>query len=159
MSTDGLAAMRKTREEASARGKKNASARHAPPPRHPAKVRPPVADPVTDVAPTTDAVESTVVTDPVQAPPTAAPAVTTPGADAVVPLVRSTIYLDEHASTWLEDIAIAGRRARPKVDASRSAVVRLALERLMATTTVDEVVAELQGRSERVSDQVGRKRL
>lgn len=159
MSTDGLAAMRKTREEASARGKKASSARHAPPPRHPAKDRPPVAELVTDAAPATDAVESVAVTDPVPAPPPASAVVTAAGADAVVPLVRSTIYLDEQASAWLEDIAISGRRGKPKVDASRSAVVRLALERLMDTTSVDQVVQELRGRSERVSDQIGRKRL
>lgn len=74
-------------------------------------------------------------------------------------LVRSTIYLGEMDDTWLQEISSLGRGRRPKVDASRSAVARLALERLRADMTQEEIVALLSARAEASVQSVGRKRL
>lgn len=160
MSTDGLAALQQQREKATAK-------RRVPPPKHPAKPAP--ADAV-------EQAETSLPSRPASAPvavraakkktssvltaaaekPAAADA---SGDGAVLPLRRLTFYLDEQAHEWLEDIGYAGRRAKSRVDASRSAVVRLALERLMDQMGVEAVVAELQGRAERAPDSPGRKRI
>lgn len=161
MSTDGLAALQQQREKATAK-------RRVPPPKHPAKPAPadaveqaetsspslPAPDPVAVRA--AKKKTSSGLTAAVAEKPTAADAA---GDAAVLPLRRLTFYVDEAAHEWLEDIAFAGRRAKPRVDASRSAVVRLALERLMGEIGVDAVVDELQGRAQRAPDSPGRKRI
>lgn len=73
--------------------------------------------------------------------PTAKPA-------APEPTVKMSIYLEPSDDLYLEEIAHAGKTSRPRVALSRSAIVRLALERLGDTTTVDEVVRELRRRGE-----------
>lgn len=73
-------------------------------------------------------------------------------------LVKASLYLDPGADEFLEAVRIAGRRTKPKTDASRSAVVRLALNRLEATLSPAEVVAELRHRAPPTSG-IGRKRL
>ena len=59
-------------------------------------------------------------------------------------LTKASIYLDESADSYLEAVRLAGRRSRPRVDATRSAVVRLALSRLVAQMEVAEVLDELR---------------
>jgi hypothetical protein len=45
--------------------------------------------------------------------------------------VRVTLYVDRKADDFMECVRVAGLTTRPKVDVSRSAVVRLALRKLM----------------------------
>jgi hypothetical protein len=139
---DSLAAMR---------AKTTASRRTVPPPRH--KPR------------------STPVQMPEPAPPTP-PAAASPRAEAIGPvpglsagdarlgahggqltsaaqsapsdLTKVSIYLDEPTDTYLETVRAAARTVRPRVDATRSAVVRLALNRLADQLGAGEVIAELQ---------------
>jgi hypothetical protein len=68
-------------------------------------------------------------------------------------------YLDAASDEFLEDVRAAARRATPKVDASRSAVVRLALLRLADELGPAELIAELRRRSASVAPGPGRKRL
>ena len=157
MTIDGLAAMKRSRDEASEKAKKRNSARHATPPRNPAKQKPEPAP----AAVVEDAPAAEVVSAPRQKVAKPVVKAVSPAQSApLAPLVRSTIYLDESANEWLEGIAIDGRRAKPKVDASRSAVVRLAVQRLMESMTPQQVIDELRGRAEQVPEQaIGRKRL
>jgi hypothetical protein len=59
-------------------------------------------------------------------------------------LAKVSIYLDDATDTYLETIRAAARTTRPRVDATRSAVVRLALTRLADQLNSEQVVAELQ---------------
>ena len=59
-------------------------------------------------------------------------------------LTKVSIYLDEATDAYLETVRAAARTARPRVDATRSAVVRLALTRLAEELNPAQVVAELQ---------------
>jgi len=133
-STDGLAAL-------TAQRKKATSARALPSPRH----SPP-------------RFEQTPPTTPI-AQPAAKPATTPPTPDAGGDLIRASIYLDAGADEFLETVRTGARRSRPKVDASRSAVVRLALARLGMELTPDQVVGELRRRASASPSTVGRKRL
>lgn len=82
-----------------------------------------------------------------------------PSSAAEVPeLVKASLYLDQDTDEFLEAVRIAGRRAKPKIDASRSAAVRLALNQLAATLSPAEVVEELNRRAPPLTG-VGRKRL
>jgi hypothetical protein len=49
------------------------------------------------------------------------------------------LYIDEAHEDFLEEVRIAGNALRPKVNLSGSAVVRLALDRLMAEMSVTQV--------------------
>lgn len=135
---DSLAAMRTT--------KTATSRRTLPPPRHqprstPVQMPEPVAPP-----PATPHVEQ-----PPPPPPQAA--VPPAGTD----LTKASIYLDEPTDAYLETVRAAARTTKPRVDATRSAVVRLALNRLAEQFTPAEVVAELQ-RSAAAHSGPGRKR-
>ncbi|GAA5036935.1 hypothetical protein GCM10023258_39930 [Terrabacter aeriphilus] len=70
-------------------------------------------------------------TKPSQTPATAAP------------LIRSTVHLNPAEDRYLERISFAGKSASPKVDISRSAVVRLAITKLEEAMSDDEIVAAL----------------
>ncbi len=59
-------------------------------------------------------------------------------------LTKVSIYLDEASDTFLETVCTAARFAKPRVDATRSAVVRLALKRLAQQMHPAELVTELQ---------------
>jgi hypothetical protein len=72
-------------------------------------------------------------------------------------LAKVSIYLDEPTDTYLETIRAAARTAKPRVDATRSAVVRLALNRLADQLGPAAVVAEL-GRNAAGHTGPGRKR-
>jgi len=73
-------------------------------------------------------------------------------------LVRATIHFGATQDRFLNTIAHAGRMSTPKVDASRSAVTRLAIERLEREMTADQIVAELASRAPDTT-RPGRKRL
>lgn len=167
--TDGLAALTQQRAKATAKRKpRDGGARELLPPRHPAKavttMDEPVGESVVEQMGQREPEIEGSIPDTTAAVSGASPAgVGDPAGVAsspeAVPLRRLTFYVDEAAHEWLEDIAFAGRRAKPRVDASRSAVVRLALERLMGEVGVDAVVGELQGRAQRAPDSPGRKRI
>lgn len=62
------------------------------------------------------------------------------------PTVKMSLYLEPSDDLYLEEIAHAGKTARPRVAISRSAIVRLALEQLANTMTTEQIVEELRGR-------------
>jgi len=51
----------------------------------------------------------------------------------------ATLYLDNNLLEFLEEARIAGLVSRPKVDISKSAVVRLALRRLQQDMNIEEI--------------------
>jgi hypothetical protein len=59
-------------------------------------------------------------------------------------LAKVSIYLDEPTDAYLETVRAAARTTKSRVDATRSAVVRLALNRLAEQLSPAEVIAELQ---------------
>ena len=121
------------------RSKSTTSRRTIPPPRHQPR-RTPVdmlaaSSPATASEPPPKA-QSAAAPTPAAVPPPAS------GTD----LTKVSIYLDDTA-----------RATKPRVDATRSAVVRLALTRLAEQLTPAEIVAELQ-RSAATHNGPGRKR-
>jgi len=74
-----------------------------------------------------------------------------------VDLRKIAVYLDEDTDAALEAIRYAGASQRPRQDVSKSAVVRLALERLLGELSHNQVVAAIAARP---TDQqgAGRKR-
>lgn len=125
------------------RAKSSASRRTMPPPRHQPR-RTPVDIPDNASPP------AVAPQPPPQAP--TAPATST-GTD----LTKVSIYLDGTTDAYLETVRTAARATKPRVDATRSAVVRLALNRLAEQLAPAEVVAELQ-RSAAAHNGPGRKR-
>ncbi|CPU62833.1 Uncharacterised protein [Mycobacteroides abscessus] len=122
------------------RSKSTTSRRTIPPPRHQPR-RTPVDMPA---APSPAAVSE---------PPQAQPPAPASGTD----LTKVSIYLDDTTDASLEAVRAAARATKPRVDATRSAVVRLALTRLAEQLTPAEIVAELQ-RSAATHSGPGRKR-
>jgi hypothetical protein len=110
------------------RNKTTTSRRSLPPPRHQPRQTPvQMPNPVPTPA----------------APPAPAPAPAAAGASGTE-LTKVSIYLDESTDAYLETVRTAARTAKPRVDATRSAVVRLALNRLADQLSPTEVIAELQ---------------
>jgi hypothetical protein len=70
---------------------------------------------------------------------------------------KVTLYLDRETDEFMEAVRVEGLTSRPKVDVSRSAVVRLALRRLMDEMGPGEVKALLEGQAVR-STGPGRRR-
>lgn len=129
------------------RTKPATSRRTMPPPRHQPR-RTPVDMPATPPP----------ATEPPKAQPAAsAPATPPPAAGSSTDLTKVSIYLDDTTDSYLEMVRAAARTTKPRVDATRSAVVRLALNRIAAELTPAEVVAELQ-RSAAAHSGPGRKR-
>ena len=58
--------------------------------------------------------------------------------------VKVTLYVDRDSDEFMEAVRVEGLVARPKVDVSRSAVVRLALRRLMSEMSAAQVKALLE---------------
>lgn len=127
------------------RAKSSASRRTMPPPRHQPR-RTPVDIPDNASPP------AVAPQPPPQAPPAPTPP-TTAGTD----LTKVSIYLDDTTDAYLETVRAAARATKPRVDATRSAVVRFALNRLAEQLAATEVVAELQ-RSAAAHNGPGRKR-
>lgn len=147
--------------------------RTMPPPRHPvardedspkpssATTAPraeehPAPSPVADSQPRAEATASPRPDTAVRPP--SKPAVRSAASDVVVePPVKLTLYLDQDIDRYLEDVRIQGLTSRPRVDVSRSAVVRLALRRLRAEMTPEQVKTLLAGQPTDGS-RTGRKR-
>src|SRR5262245_1406435 len=109
---DGLDAM------TAMRNKNSASRRTLPPPRHKPRDTPvpmPDTTPHEPVAPPAAAPPQVTKT---QQPASAGPAPTS------THLAKVSIYLDETTDTYLETVRAAARTTRPRIDATRSAVVR-----------------------------------
>jgi len=70
---------------------------------------------------------------------------------------KVTLYVDRDTDEFMEAARVEGLTSRPKVDVSRSAVVRLALRRLMDEMSPGEVKTLLAGQAVR-STGPGRKR-
>ncbi|TDT30079.1 hypothetical protein [Naumannella halotolerans] len=139
MSSDGLAALNQKREQRS---------RRVPPSRH--RPKPPQS---------ASAPAATIDTPPAPSQPT--PPIQSATADDKDQLERKTIYLDVAGDDFLAEVAFSARKHRPKVDASGSAVVRYALERLRNEMTADAVVEVLKQRADRIpgGGAVGRRRV
>lgn len=121
------------------------SKRRVPPPRHQPRQTPVDMDAATPAASATTAPAAppaTAAAAAPDAPKSSRPAVT--AAPATTELTKVSIYLDDPTDTYLETVRGAARTARPRVDATRSAVVRLALNRLAEQLDPAAVVAELQ---------------
>ena len=117
------------------RTKTAASRRTLPPPRHRPRETPvqmPEPEPPAAQPPTA------------AAPPQPAPVAPLPSDTSGTDLTKVSIYLDEQTDSYLETVRAAARTAKPRVDATRSAVVRLALNRLAEQFAPTEVIAELQ---------------
>lgn len=71
--------------------------------------------------------------------------------------VKVTLYVDRDLDEFMEAARVEGLIARPKVDISRSAVVRMALRRLMSEMSAAEVKTVLEKQNVRNSGP-GRKR-
>ncbi len=138
---DGLATLTAQRERAR---------RSMPKPRHPIS-----ATPLINIAPI-DETEVSVAT-PVAANKQPSPPTSTSAEPDLGTPVKVTLYVDPQADEFMENARIAGLTARPKVDISRSAVVRLALRRLINEMSPAEVKALLT-RQEVRSTGPGRKR-
>lgn len=125
---NGLASLNQARERAR---------RTMPPPRYPARQlaaapEQPDPDPVTP--------QQLPSVEPPRPPePPVTPTQTAQPAPAVNPPVKLTFYVDEDMDRYLEEVRIHGLTDRPKVDISRSAVVRLALRRLREEMTAEQV--------------------
>lgn len=128
------------------RSKSTTSRRTIPPPRHQPR-RTPVDMP---------AAPSPATASEPPKPQPAAPAAATPPTSGT-DLTKVSIYLDDTTDASLETVRAAARATKPRVDATRSAVVRLALTRLAEQLTPAEIVAELQ-RSAATHSGPGRKR-
>ncbi|NNM96395.1 MAG: hypothetical protein HKL89_02155 [Candidatus Dormibacteraeota bacterium] len=70
---------------------------------------------------------------------------------------KVTLYVDQDTDEFMEAARVKGLTSRPKVDVSRSAVVRLALRRLMDEMSPAEVKSFLAAEPVR-STGPGRKR-
>ena len=147
---NGLASMTQARERR--------ARRVMPPPRHPvppgnaepAQSAQPVL-PATAVEPVKAADQQTtaITTDAHQSitqPMKPARSKATPKSEEVTDTVGegppprpATLYLDNSLLEFLEDARISGLVSRPRLDISKSAVVRLALRRLQQDMTVDEI--------------------
>jgi len=146
---NGLASMTQARERR--------ARRTMPPPRHPASANPSPADlaplPPSEAGPAAgDTAVPTLKEEPRQRSPLdksmtaekpaasarrpkAAPA----AGEARGPARPATLYLEEANVDFLEEARMAGLISRPRLDISKSAVVRLALMRLQQQMTVGEI--------------------
>lgn len=79
------------------------------------------------------------------------------GLEQAGPTFKVTLYVDRATDEFMEAARVAGLTSRPKVDVSRSAVVRLALRRLMEERSPAEVKSMLASQPVRGSGP-GRKR-
>lgn len=132
--------------------------RAMPPPRHPVAAAEPVAE-------SSSASPAVRPPDPVSpsaaaegAPQQPRPS---PGARSATrptePTFKVTLYVDRQTDEFMEATRVEGLTSRPKVDVSRSAVVRLALRRLMDDMSPADVKMLLERQTVRQSGP-GRKR-
>ena len=131
--------------------------RAIPPPRNPARTGPVQLTSVPDpsATPAEPAAIERKAAELAERPPKPSPR-PAPKAKAREDLKVVTIYLEQEDDDFLETITHTGRTSQPKTAISRSAVVRLALERLGAQMKPAEIVDELRPRGN--SSGTGRKR-
>lgn len=141
--------------------RERATKRTMPPPKTPARSTP-VQLPKTTAAPTEPPPPAATTTPHMTPPATSASAAPTPGRAArqqqAEELARYSIYLDATLDDYLTDVLNAGRKRRPKLAVSRSAVVRLALTELAGRMDPAAAAAEIAKRAPAV-DGTGRRRL
>lgn len=148
--TDGLSELANARAKATELGR----SRRVPPAKHPSR---PAAPAAKSEQPTISA-EPAMVDAEAQQPTRS----TTPPRSAAKPattteLMRQTVYLDDTADDFLETIRAASRKRR--VDANRSAVIRLALRHLAAELEPRQVVDEIETASRAAGTQRPGRRL
>jgi hypothetical protein len=130
---DGLGALAAQREKR--------QRRTMPPPRNPGASQAASANPAS-------AVEAIPAAPETGSQPASATVGPTPRANDAATF-KVTLYLDQEMDEFMERARVEGLTARPKVDVSRSAVARLALERLMADMTPREIKTLIGGRAAR----------
>jgi hypothetical protein len=134
--------------------------RSVPPPRHAARATPvevPAGPPVIKAdSNSTQDPPATIETQLTAAVRTVSEPTASPELEV---LTKYSIYFDQDNDNFLEAVRIAGRQAKPKLDASRSAVARLAVARLAESMTPEQVLSELRSRAPKQDDKIGRKRL
>lgn len=132
-----------------------ATKRTMPPPKTPARTTPVQLPKPTGSEPTDPPALPAATT---AAPP---PVATTPAKAAAQQqaeeLARYSIYLDTTLDDYLTEVLNAGRKRRPKLAVSRSAVVRLALTELAGRMDPAAAVAEIAKRAP-ATDGTGRRR-
>ena len=128
--SNGLDQLRTARAQAAGR----APSRRVPPPKHPAAKSLPAENPN---PPQTAGDRGDPADQPAIADPAAARTAT-----AAAPAIRQSVHLDAETDAILEDIRAASRPRR--VDANRSAVIRLALRRLAAELTPNQIVDQIE---------------
>lgn len=134
--SDGLGELAQRRDKASQRGqiRRQPASKHAPAP-----VKPTPVDELPGVNPieaATSSGDAQPATSSQKAPPRP------PSRKPTTDLIRQTVYLDDLADELLEDIRAASRPRR--VDANRSAVIRLALRRLRTERTPAQIVDDIE---------------
>lgn len=147
--TNGIERMRQEREKVSRLG-----SRRVPPPRHSRASSP---SPELDPAPPVNdpAIPAQDSRGPEEQSATAVPSA---GPDVESGVKAYTLSLQLAADDWLTDVLFLARRQRLSV-VTRSAVVRLAMERLMEQMDPSQVVAELGSRAEGQPRRPGRPRV
>jgi len=140
---NGLASLAAQRERAR---------RSMPAPRHPVTVE--------DPAPASDTTANPPASGKPASPspaPKPAQSRSAPSPPELGVTFKVTLYVDRDTDEFMEAARVEGLTSRPKVDVSRSAVVRLALRRLMDEMSPAEVKTLLAGQVVR-STGPGRKR-
>jgi len=135
--------------------RERATKRTMPPPKTPARSTP-VQLPKTTAAPTEPPPPAVPPATPMS-PPTTLPGKTA-RQQQVEELARYSIYLDATLDDYLTDVLNAGRKRRPKLAVSRSAVVRLALTELASRMDPVAAAAEIANRAPAAAG-TGRRRL
>jgi hypothetical protein len=130
---DGLLALQSKRE--AAKRQPSGLKRTIRPSQHPNTLPPYEASEVIDVRETAE--QPTAAWEPVAPAPREKRALPKKD-DRPVPIVRVTSYVDESQDAYLDDVKFVGVHRRTKIDVSRAAVMRFALERLMADMTPEQ---------------------
>lgn len=154
--------------------KRERARRAMPPPRHPRPNSAPDGAVPTDAAPRTpdepvaeppeaatpggdqEAAQTPTPTGP--AAPETAPPTPSPSPEETGATFKVTLYVDRATDEFMEAARVAGLTSRPKVDVSRSAVMRLALRRLMDDMTSDQVKQHLESQVVRTTGPGRRRR-
>ncbi len=117
-----------------------------PPPRHPVASPPSPAEPAKAEEPNEKVLEPVApvkvdrgVEPSKDAAPAEAPRIATASALVAGVARPTTVHLEDEQLDYLESARIAGLVSRPRVDVSKSAVVRLALRRLQQEMTPEQV--------------------
>jgi hypothetical protein len=114
------------------------------PSQHPNTLPPYEAPEVIDVRETAE--QPTPAPEPVAPAPREKAALQPEKADLPAAIVRVTSYVDESQDAYLDDVKYVGVRRRTKIDVSRAAVMRFALERLMADMTPEQAYQAIAAR-------------